>query len=143
MPPARKLDDALTGLGPQYQCRGGNTPRWGPVKPWVSAAGQLLRCRFGIKSVGGVGPRPNVSDHPLGLALDFFVNRETGDALADCALRNQDRLAIKYVIFRQRINSGSGWRMMADRGSPVANHMEHVHISFRSAPGGSLAAVRC
>jgi hypothetical protein len=141
-PPPREIDGAAAKLGPQYECRG-KVPRWGPVKPWVSAAGQLLRCRFGIKSVDGVGPRPNVSDHPAGLAQDFFVDRATGDALADCALRNQSRLAIKYVIYRQRINSGSGWRMMADRGGPVANHMEHVHISFRPAPGGSLAAVRC
>lgn len=129
-------------LGPEYGCRAG-VPRWGPVKRWVSDAGQLLRCRFGIESVGGVGPRGRVSDHPLGLALDFFVDRETGDALAECALRNRGPLAVKYVIFRQRINSGSGWRMMEDRGSPVENHMEHVHMSFNASPGGSLASVRC
>jgi hypothetical protein len=129
-------------LGPEYACRGG-VPRWGPVKRWVSDAGQLLRCRFGIASVGGVGPRGRASDHPIGLGLDFFVDRATGDALADCALRNRGPLAVKYVIFRQRINSGSGWRQMEDRGSPVENHMEHVHISFASAPGGSLASVRC
>ncbi|GAA2565830.1 hypothetical protein [Pseudonocardia hydrocarbonoxydans] len=129
-------------LGPEYGCRTG-VPRWGPVKRWVSDAGQLLRCRFGIESVGGVGPRGRVSDHPLGLALDFFVDRETGDALAECALRNRGPLAVKYVIFRQRINTGSGWRMMEDRGSPVENHMEHVHMSFNASPGGSLASVRC
>ncbi len=144
-PPATapsRVDPAVSGLGPQYTCRAGPL-RLGPVKPWVSEAGQLLRCRFGIGSVGGVGPRPNASDHPVGLALDFFVDRATGDALADCALRNRKRLAVKYVIFRQRINSGSGWRQMEDRGSPVANHMEHVHISFNARPGGSLGSVAC
>ncbi len=135
--PSRAAD-----LGPECSCRAG-VPRWGPVKRWVSEAGQLLRCRFGIASVGGVGPRGRASDHPIGLGLDFFVDRATGDALADCALRNSDPLAVKYVIFRQRINSGSGWRQMEDRGSPVENHMEHVHISFASAPGRSLASVRC
>lgn len=129
-------------LGPEYGCRAG-VPRWGPVKRWVSDAGQLLRCRFGIASVGGVGPRGRASDHPVGLALDFFVDRSTGDALAECAMRNRGPLAVKYVIFRQRINSGTGWRQMEDRGSPVENHMEHVHISFDSASGGSLASVRC
>lgn len=140
--PARGIDAAVADLGPQYECRAG-VPRWGPVKSWVSQAGQLLRCRFGIASVGGVGPRPNVSDHPAGLALDFFVDRPTGDALAECALRNRGALAVKYVIFRQRINSGSGWRQMEDRGSPVANHMEHVHMSFNGSPGGSLGSVGC
>jgi len=84
-----------------------------------------------------------VSDHPVGLALDFFVDRPTGDALAECAIRNRERLAVKYVIFRQRINNGSGWRQMEDRGSPVANHMEHVHISFNARPGGSRGSVSC
>ncbi|WP_225924472.1 hypothetical protein [Pseudonocardia abyssalis] len=141
-PPSPAAGPAVSALGPQYTCRA-SVPRWGPVKPWVSEAGQLLRCRFGIGSVGGVGSRPNASDHPAGLALDLFVNRATGDALADCALRYRGPLAVKYVIFRQRINSGSGWRQMEDRGSPVANHMEHVHISFNSSPGGSLASVSC
>ena len=144
-PPAaepRAIDPAATALGPQYACRS-KVPRWGPVKQWVSEAGQLLRCRFGVGSVGGVGPRANASDHPAGLALDFFVDRAAGDALAECAVRNRSRLAVKYVIFRQRINNGSGWRQMEDRGSPVANHMEHVHISFNARPGGSPGSVDC
>jgi hypothetical protein len=141
-PGPSRVDPVVSGLGPQYECRAG-VPRWGPVKPWVSEAGQLLRCRFGIGSVGGVGARKNASDHPAGLALDFFVDRPTGDALADCAIRNRESLAVKYVIFRQRINNGSGWRQMEDRGSPVANHMEHVHISFNTRPGGSPGSVSC
>jgi peptidoglycan DL-endopeptidase RipA len=140
--PPPEIDRAAAQLGPQYECRS-RTPRWGPVKPWVSEAGQLLRCRFGVRTVGGVGPRPNPSDHPSGLALDFMVDRPTGDALADCAVRNADRLAVKYVIYRQRINTGSGWTPMEDRGSPVANHMEHVHVSFRSAPGRTAGALPC
>lgn len=132
----------MTALAPQYACPAG-VPRWGPVKSWVSEAGQLLRCRFGVGSVGGVGPRPNASDHPAGLALDFFVDRLTGDALAECAIPNRERMGVKYVIFRQRIDSGSGWRQMEDRGSPVANHMEHVHISFHARLGGSLGSIGC
>ena len=140
--------DASAGrLGAEYDCRS-KTPRWGPIKGWVAEAGNLLRCRFGVRAVGGVGSRPNPSDHPAGLALDFMVGMGAsgttkGDTLADCALRNKDRLSVKYVIFRQRINTGTGWRPMADRGSPVANHMEHVHISFRGAPPGSVSAMRC
>jgi hypothetical protein len=34
------------------------------------------------------------------------------------------------VIWRQRINSGTGWRAMEDRGSITQNHYDHVHVSF-------------
>ena len=38
-----------------------------------------------------------------------MVTRATGNALAECALNNQDALGISYVIWRQRINFGSGY----------------------------------
>ena len=75
-----------------------------------------------------------------GLAIDFRADRATGDALARCALDNMRALSIKYVIWQQRINYGDGWEPMEDRGSPTANHMGHVHISFDARPGGSGVA---
>ncbi|MFD1932596.1 coiled-coil domain-containing protein [Nonomuraea mangrovi] len=79
-------------------------------------------------------------EHPLGRACDFMMssggatptaaNRTLGDQVAAWAMKNQSRLGIKYVIWRQRINSGSGWRAMSDRGSITANHYDHVHISM-------------
>ena len=45
-------------------------------------------------------------------------------------------LGIKYVIWKQRINSGSGWRAMANRGGITANHFDHVHITFLSSTTG-------
>ena len=115
-----------------------STSGLGAVKPWVTAAVRFLGCRFGQPQTLGVGSRGGASDHPSGLAADFMVNRATGDALAACALRNKAALGITYVIWQQRINYGSGWQMMEDRGSATANHRDHVHISFaRSAPGGT------
>jgi hypothetical protein len=119
-----------------------NRAGFGPVKPWVAEAGLLLRCQFGIRTVGGVAPRSTPSDHPRGLALDFMADRATGDALAECALSNMDALSIKYIIWRQRINTGSGWKQMEDRGSATANHMGHVHISFDEQPVAA-AEVAC
>ena len=53
-----------------------------------------------------------------------------GDAVAAYAIANAGRLNIKYVIWKPRIwLPGSGWRGMADRGSPTQNHFDHVHIS--------------
>lgn len=103
------------------------------VKTWVSTAGVELRCIFDVHTVGGLGGRPNVSDHPRGLAVDFMTaGGVDGDHLADYALRYKDDLKIKYVIWKQRINYGDGWHGMANRGSATANHFDHVHISFDS-----------
>jgi hypothetical protein len=111
----------------------------GAVKSNVRTAAQQLGCTFGQPAMHGVAGRAGTSDHPGGLAVDFMVNRATGDRLAACALENMDALGVKYVIWRQRINFGDGWKPMEDRGGATANHFDHVHISFkRGAGGGAL-----
>lgn len=107
-----------------------NTRTYGGVKPHVAEVGHLIQDKFGVGTVIGVGSRPRVSDHPTGYALDFMVDRAKGDQIAAYVLDNFDELNVKYVIWRQRINLGSGWRMMEDRGGITANHMDHVHVSF-------------
>lgn len=103
------------------------------VKPWVFEAAQYLGNKFDIASILGVGSRSRMSDHPLGLALDFMTSDNRGTALANEVIRINKALDSTYVIWRQRINSfdGQGWRPMADRGSPTENHMDHVHVSFK------------
>lgn len=119
---------------------GMSTASLGAVKPWVSDAVEFLGCQFGEPQTLGVGSRGNASDHPSGLAADFMVGRASGDAIADCALQNMQALGISYVIWQQQINYGSGWQAMEDRGSPTANHEDHVHVSFESsAPSGRPA----
>lgn len=104
------------------------------VQPWVLDAANEVGGKFGIKSIGGVGKRPNKSDHPGGLALDFMAGGAKGDQLASYVQANAKRLGITYLIYKQRIwsvgRAGEGWRLMNDRGSPTANHMDHVHVSF-------------
>jgi hypothetical protein len=43
------------------------------------------------------------------------------------------------VIYHQQIwtvqRSSEGWRSMSDRGSPTANHMDHVHVSVYGNSG--------
>ncbi len=112
---------------------------FGGVKPHVAMAGHFLKSKFGIGVVGGVGARGNVSDHPVGLALDFMTGGENGTALAQYAIQNMGHLGVKYAIWRQQINQGRGWTGMADRGSPTANHMDHVHVSFNAGAGGTAA----
>lgn len=116
------------GSGPS-SCANG-TDGFGSVDGGVAAAGEQLRCAFGVDRVYGVAGRSNASDHPAGKALDFMVDRATGERLAEYALANRERLGISYVIYRQRIDTGDGWESMEDRGGVTANHMDHVHISF-------------
>lgn len=79
-------------------------------------------------------------EHPLGRACDFMMstggtmptaaNSALGDRIAEWAIQNRNKLGVKYVIWKQRINHGSGWRMMSNRGSITENHFDHVHISM-------------
>ncbi|MDP9866135.1 MULTISPECIES: coiled-coil domain-containing protein [Streptosporangium] len=79
-------------------------------------------------------------EHPLGRACDFMMSTggsmpsaahvKLGDEIAAWAVKNRASLGVKYVIWRQRINSGSGWRPMSDRGGVTANHFDHTHISM-------------
>jgi uncharacterized protein YgiM (DUF1202 family) len=78
------------------------------------------------------------TDHPNGRAVDFMIpdykhNKELGDTLAQYFVDNLARLNGTYIIWRQRIwTPASGkWRAMEDRGSDTANHMNHVHVSFK------------
>jgi hypothetical protein len=114
-----------------------STSGLGAVQPHVRAAAQFLGCRFGEPTMYGVAGRAGTSDHPSGRAVDFMVNPATGDQLAACALKNRAALGVTYVIWQQRINFGSGWQLMEDRGGVTANHFDHVHVSFGAAAGGS------
>lgn len=111
------------------------------VQPHAARAGHHIAQRFGVpqSKILGRGPRGSAtSDHPRGLALDFMVDPVTGTAIAAYVLAHRDELAVSYVIWRQRYNDGTGWTLMPDRGTPTANHMDHVHISFQDEPSPGL-----
>jgi hypothetical protein len=114
----------LDGLGFAY----------GGVQPHVALAGEEIEKKFGRLpgGIGGVGSRPNASDHPRGLALDFMSMQDTalGNRIAGYLIANAQRMAVKYLIWQQKFNEGSGWSPMEDRGSITANHFDHVHSSF-------------
>jgi hypothetical protein len=102
------------------------------VKPHAAQVGHHLAAKFDVNDIGGATGRGGSGEHPLGLALDFMVDTATGNALADHVLANRQAFGVTYVIWRQRYNDGSGWSTMEDRGSPTANHMDHVHVSFQA-----------
>jgi hypothetical protein len=124
----------VPNLGPVVPGRNG-VP--GGLQPNAARGAAIVRQHFGFTGdIGGLrepGGRP--SDHHHGNAIDVMThgNRQLGNAIKDYFIQNARELGVKYVIFEQRIYSASNnWqgRLMADRGNPTENHMDHPHISF-------------
>ena len=72
-------------------------------------------------------------EHVNGQAIDIMVSDQSlGQAIADWVRAYSSALHVNNVIWAQRIwtdeRSSEGWRPMEDRGSPTANHYDHVHV---------------
>ncbi|MEU0520473.1 hypothetical protein [Streptosporangium sp. NPDC006007] len=101
---------------------------------------EAIKERFKLPHEVGCYRTGGNGEHPLGRACDFMMstggsmpsaeNTRLGDEISAWAVKNKDRLGVKYVIWRQRINMGSGWRAMSNRGGVTANHYDHPHISM-------------
>jgi hypothetical protein len=117
-------------------------PNLGAVKPHVRTAALEAGNRFNIVTIHGIGARTGISDHPTGYALDYMValRSPVGDELCDYLRTNWRRFNLKYIIWKQRIDEGNGWKPMEDRGSNTANHNDHVHASFLPVGAGSTYA---
>ena len=97
-----------------------------------------------IRSMGGRGPRPNVSDHPAGRAVDFMIpawntreGRARGWQVADWLQAHAAELNVKYLIYDDHVwrayRSSQGWtRYTHPNGAttnPTLRHLDHVHLS--------------
>lgn len=118
----------------------------------VVAAARAVKAVFpDIKDIGSYRPSDPYPDHPAGLALDIMIpqgcvssgpGKELGDRIARFFMNQVDRFAVKYIIWQQRIWNAettdpiplNQWEGMSDRGSCVANHMNHVHLSLLPYP---------
>jgi hypothetical protein len=111
----------------------------GPVHSQVQAAADAVVSN--VPGAGGItlgGTRASAADpagHPSGRALDYMVLSDgaLGDAIVAYHIAHWDELGVQYVIYRQRMLSspGGSWTQMENRGSPTANHMDHVHVNYR------------
>jgi uncharacterized protein YraI len=89
-----------------------------------------------------LGRRSSSGYHGQGRALDCMISNSTvGWDAAKWVRANAKRLGVMEVIYRQQIwtvqRSSDGWRPMSDRGSPTANHMDHVHVSVYGNRGSA------
>jgi hypothetical protein len=105
------------------------------LRPNAAAGARLVR-EMGFRGeIGGIGHRSGPSDHPHGNAIDVMTHNNTqqGREIAERFRREARQRGVKYVIYQQQIASprtGWQWQRMPNRGSPTANHMDHVHVSF-------------
>jgi hypothetical protein len=85
-----------------------------------------------VSEYGGVAGRP---EHSSGRAIDAMVYGDSalGYRIAEFLRAHAAQLNLFDIIYRQHIwtpeRAGEGWRLMPDRGSATANHMDHVHFA--------------
>ncbi len=83
---------------------------------------------------GGLRPGDD-GDHGTGRALDIMVYSDSslGQSIADYVQANASALHVSEILWQQQIwsvaRASEGWRPLEDRGSPTANHYDHVHVS--------------
>jgi hypothetical protein len=98
----------------------------------ISNAARLCSAVDSVYHLGSIGGyRANAGEHSTGQAVDFMISsRAQGDAIAAWVQGHVGEFDVKYVIWRQRYwEPGAAWDPMEDRGSPTANHMDHVHVT--------------
>jgi hypothetical protein len=153
---ARTLASALTGNSPErFSCRLGDSDdastslKKSGLTARADAVRRDLLARFPDQALGGFAPggvstgHMEGSAHYDGRAIDVLVrpvsatNRTRGWAIAQYLVSQADRLAIKTVIFDDRIwtagrRSGDGWRDYDPperSGDPaILEHRDHVHV---------------
>ena len=153
---ARALASALTGNSPgAFSCRLGDSDDGSGdlAGSGLTARAEAVRgdlaARFPGQVLGGFAPggvdtgHIEGSAHYDGRAVDAFVrpvspaNRTRGWAIAQYLVSQADRLAIRTVIFDDRIwtsgtRSGQGWRDYRAPDRPgdraVLEHRDHVHV---------------
>jgi peptidoglycan DL-endopeptidase CwlO len=144
----RDMKDKLDRLAPTGSGRRSDGS-WAPQLPTgadnITDRTRIMRDavmrRFSLPyAVGCYRSTNDGGEHPLGRACDFMMstggtmpsaaNLALGDEIAAWAIKNKAKLGVKYVIWRQRINHGSGWNAMSNRGGVTANHFDHPHISM-------------
>jgi lysozyme-like protein len=97
-----------------------------------------------VSSVGGYSYRviagtSTLSDHATGRAADIMLGsdyksaskRKGGTEISRYFAENAKALGIKYVIYYDEINSGSGWKPYRHPGcgGDTCQHRDHVHVS--------------
>lgn len=99
----------------------------------------------------GSGWRTGSAEHSSGRAVDIMVSsgvnrrptpeqKKAADALVNLLIKHAKALGIQWVLFGKdgqvtwsyNVDRGN-WRRLSNRGSVSANHIDHVHVYFKSS----------
>jgi hypothetical protein len=105
------------------------------------AIGKAVQQMFGITNMGFYRAPDGYNEHSSGEAVDVMISdKRVGDAVKNFALAHAGDYGVMYCLWQQQQwNPDGSSSMMADRGSPTQNHMDHVHIRTHGGgypPGG-------
>lgn len=105
------------------------------LQPEAMVVYRAVMSRWAVPSVGGWRAH-SLSVHQYGRAIDFMTYHDTkmGYAIRDFLVAHAKEFGVDHIIYRQQIWTPyhPSWRHMADRGSPTANHMDHVHVAVKN-----------
>jgi hypothetical protein len=134
----KKPDTAASGGISSAACKTGSAVESG-LTPDAIRVHRAICARY--PQVTAFGGRRSSNDfHGSGQALDSMISNSTvGWEIARWVRAHAKQLGVSEVIYSQRIwtvqRGSEGWRSMSDRGSPTANHYDHVHVSVYGSRG--------
>lgn len=115
------------------------------LRPRAENIKAITTQRWHITDIGGYSYRfiagtGTLSDHATGRAVDIMLGsdykspqkRAEGFEISRFFAANAKTLGIKYVIYYDQINEGSGWKPYghpSGLGGDVFQHRNHVHVS--------------
>lgn len=140
-----RLMTGLTGGGWNFTTPvdgGGVSRSAAGLQPQTAALQEQIASAFPqVKNIGGFRANDPYPDHPSGKAIDVMIppelvgtpeGRRLGDAINRYALQN----GAAYTMWgRSQWFPDGAVKGVEDRGSPTANHMDHVHILTRDTGG--------
>ena len=136
-PKAAAAPAAPAGVS-QAACASGSAVEAGLTKDAIRVHRAVCALFSGVTGWGG--RTGSGGEHSSGQALDIMISSSSvGQAIATYVRANAKALGVSEVIWAQKIwtvqRSGEGWRSMSDRGSPTANHYDHVHVTVYGSSG--------
>lgn len=127
-----------TGLPPGLAPEGGLVPN-------AVQLNRVLSQQFPeLQKIGGWREPDGFNEHSSGEALDIMVgsNKELGDRINTFLLQNGKAFGLQYDLWQQRQwNPDGSTSGMDNRGSPTANHMDHVHARVRPGAATPLSSI--